>query len=63
MRKLKKELVWGVVRRYNICACNSTFHMALEVSLNCGVFIGAAAEMCCHEKGKHVCIALKVSAV
>lgn len=45
MRKLKKELVWGVVGRYNICACNATFHSALEVCLNCGVSIGPAAEI------------------
>lgn len=38
MRKLKKELVWGVVGRYNMCAGNATFHSAPEVCLNCGVF-------------------------
>lgn len=28
-----------------MCACNATFHSALEVCLNWGVFIGSAAEM------------------
>lgn len=45
MRKLKKELVWGIVGRYNMCASNATFHSTLEMCLNCGVFIGLAAEM------------------
>lgn len=44
MRKLKKELVCGRCRE-DVCACDTTFHSALEVCLNCGVFIGAAAEM------------------
>ena len=35
----------GVVGRYNVCACNATFHSALDVCLNWGVFIGPAAEM------------------
>lgn len=43
MRKLKKELVWGVVRRYNMCACNSTFHRAVEVCLNCASVTACAA--------------------
>lgn len=62
MRKLKKELVCGRCRE-DVCACDTTFHSALEVCLSCGVFIGAAAaEMqasaCCQEKGEHACVAV-----
>lgn len=39
MRKLKKELVWGVFRKYTVCACNATFHSALEVCLKCDVLL------------------------
>lgn len=59
MRKLKKELVWGIIGRCNMCACNATFHSALEVCLNCGRDTNLCSSMCCQEKGEHACVALK----
>lgn len=38
-----------------MCACNSTFHRAVEVCLNCA----SAAACAARRKGKHACVALK----
>lgn len=62
MRKLKKELVWGVFGKYNMCACNATFHSAPEVCLKCDVFIGLAAKIqssAAAQPCENACVALR----
>ena len=63
-RKLKKELAPGRHQEVQyVCVCNAASPgRALEVCLNCGVFIGPAAEMGSSapgEGGEHACVALK----